>query len=191
MPVRGVGRPAVITPRDDVVSQAGVDYVCSPDDGRVLALHVVSAAMDVSGLPPTLQAEPPTPAGVAGQTASARMAQTKGHLTPVGWPLQVLLLRRGPGPSVRPHVHRPPVAGEPVNAFAQQVLICQSGRARVGVFTHDGIEVAQVTLEPHALVFLTEGHAVEFLEPDTVIIEVKQGPVAGVDVDDKIDVGSV
>lgn len=165
---------------------AGVEYVLAPDDGRVLAIHVPGDFTGYGLLPPTIDRAEPTPAGVEARTTSALMAATKGHVTPADWPLQVLVLRRGPGSAVRPHMHWAP-ARPAQNAVAHQVLICQEGRARIGVLTSDGTLVAELELGPRAFVLLTEGHAVDFIETDTRLIEVKQGPALGVDVDDKIE----
>ena len=37
------------------------------------------------------------------------------------------------------------------------------------------------------MVLLLEGHEVEFIEPRTRLIEIKQGPFPGTDADDKVD----
>jgi hypothetical protein len=67
------------------------------------------------------------------------------------------------------------------------VLVCQSGKARVGIFTRQGQPLGQVVMRPNDVVLLLEGHEVEFLERGTRLIEVKQGPFPGTDADDKID----
>ena len=54
-------------------------------------------------------------------------------------------------------------------------------------------DVRQVRLEDlgadavNDLVLMLEGHEVEFLEPKTRLIEIKQGPFPGTDADDKVD----
>jgi hypothetical protein len=111
---------------------------------------------------------------------------TKAHVTDYTWPLQIIVLERHPGGTTLPHYHVPSEELPPL-VTRHQILICQSGKARVGVFTTKGEALGNAILRPNDLILMLEGHEVEFLEPGTRLIEVKQGPFPRTDADDKID----
>ena len=108
-------------------------------------------------------------------------------MTPDEWPLQVILLNRGPGAITQPHYHAND--GPAQSATRHQILICQRGSARIGIYSTEGDRVAMVTLHRDDFVLCLEGHSVEFLEPDTRLLEIKQGPFPRTDADDKVDLG--
>jgi hypothetical protein len=91
---------------------------------------------------------------------------TKAHITDNSRPLQIILLERDPGGTTLPHYHVPTEA-LPELPTRRQILVCQSGKARVGIFTRQGQALAEVVMRPSDLVLLLEGHEVEFLERGT------------------------
>jgi hypothetical protein len=95
-------------------------------------------------------------------------------------------LEREPGGTTMPHYHVPTEELPPLPT-RHQILLCQRGRARIGIFTKEGRPLGDVILTAHDLVLMLEGHEVEFLEPKTRLIEIKQGPFPGTDADDKVD----
>jgi hypothetical protein len=101
--------------------------------------------------------------------------QTKAHVTEDGLPLQITILARPAGAFVKPHWHlnEGPAAVE----TRHQVMICASGRARVGLFTKEGDHVEDVVLEPGDLLLMYEGHSIETLVDGTRLLEIKQGPM--------------
>ena len=111
---------------------------------------------------------------------------TKAHITDNSWPLQIIVLERDPGGTTLPHYHVPTEA-LPELPTRHQILICQSGKARVGIFTRQGQALGEVVMRPNDLFCCLEGHEVEFLERGTRLVEVKQGPFPGTDADDKVD----
>ena len=92
---------------------------------------------------------------------------------------------RNPGGTTLPHYHVPTEACR--SPARHQVLICQRGKARVGIFTRQGQPLGEVIMRANDVVLLLEGHEVEFLERGTRLIEIKQGPFPGTDADDKVD----
>jgi hypothetical protein len=116
--------------------------------------------------------------------------RTKAHLTDDSWPLQVVMLERMPGGTTLPHYHIPDKELPPMKT-RHQILICQRGQARVGVFTTGGHHLGDVTLQRDDMILMCEGHEVEFLEPKTRLIEIKQGPFPENDIADKVDLQKV
>lgn len=166
----------------------GVRYLRAPDDGRIVAIHVSGDFEEFAKFPPFMDtAEELAHVRAAyrvGDPASER--NTKAHITDNAWPLQVILLERAPGGTAMPHYHVPTEELPPLPT-RHQIFICQRGRARVGIFTKEGQSLGDVILGKDDLVLMLEGHEVEFLEPKTRLIEIKQGPFPGTDADDKID----
>ena len=62
-----------------------------------------------------------------------------------------------------------------------------SGKMRVNVYTKEGEHLKDVDLDPRDLVLMFEGHSIEFLEPGTKAIEIKEGPFPESDAADKVD----
>ena len=166
----------------------GVQYFRAPDDGRVVAIYVRGDFDEFSKFPPFMETEEELEhvreAYRVGDPASER--DTKAHLTDNSWPLQVILLEREPGGTTMPHYHVPDDEPPPLPT-RHQIFVCQRGRARVGIFTKEGRKLGEVVLAANDLVLMLEGHEVEFLDPKTRLIEVKQGPFPGTDADDKVD----
>ena len=115
-------------------------------------------------------------------------AQTKAHVTADPMPLQIILLNRHPGSKVNPHYH---LNDNPAQSDTRhQIMICKKGKARIGLFALDGEHVDTVELLPNDLILMTEGHAIEFVDPDTRLIAVKMGPFPKTDTADKVDIAA-
>jgi len=174
-----------------LVAESGlrsVRYFRAPDDGRVVAIYVRGEFDEFAKFPPFMETEEELKhvreAYRVSDPASERT--TKAHITDNSWPLQVILLEREPGGTTMPHYHVPTEELPPLPT-RHQILICQRGSARVGIFTKEGRALGDVVLKANDLVLMLEGHEVEFMEPKTRLIEVKQGPFPGTDADDKVD----
>jgi hypothetical protein len=161
----------------------------APDDGRTVAIYIGPDFDEYDQFPPFLtdEAEIEHIRTAYQLEDPMREIATKAHITDDDWPLQIILLNRDPGGTTLPHYHVP-TKDLPAWPTRHQVLICQRGRARVGVLTTGGQALGEVDLEPNSLILLLEGHSVEFREPGTRLIEVKQGPFPGTDADDKVDI---
>ncbi|MGH7862652.1 MAG: hypothetical protein ACREOS_10480 [Candidatus Dormibacteraceae bacterium] len=124
-------------------------------DGRLLAVLARAGLRDYSELPPL------TDAG-------------RGGLTPVGWPLQAMLLTRQPGVGVRSHYHVNDVAAE--SATRHSVFVCLEGVLVINVYSREGEHAGEARLGVGDVLVVTEGHSVDAQEPGTRGLEVKQGP---------------
>ncbi len=157
------------------------------EDGRLIGLYVPGDFRDYASFPPFVETpEEQAHLAQAYQVASPeRERETKAHLTEDPLPLQLVLLNRDAGAYVRPHYHRNDAPA--TSAMRHQILVCQRGRLRVGLYTSSGARLGHVTLAPGDLVLMCEGHSLEFLEPETKVIEIKMGPFPGSDAADKVD----
>jgi hypothetical protein len=166
-----------------------VKYFRAPDDGRIIAIHVAGDFDEYEKFPPFMETEEEIQhVREAYKVANPLLERTtKAHITDNSWPLQVILLQREPGGTTLPHYHVP---NEALPAFPtrHQILICQSGSARVAIFTRDGHPLGEAILKPNDLILMIEGHEVEFLDPGSRLVEIKQGPFPGTDADDKVDI---
>ncbi len=156
-------------------------------DGSLVGLYVPGDFTDYVSFPPFVE----TPEELAHLaqaykvTSPQRERETKAHLTEDPLPLQIVVLNRDAGAYVRPHFHTNDTPA--ASATRHQILICQRGRLRVGLYTKQGERLGHVTLRPGDLVLMCEGHSLEFLEPETKVIEIKMGPFPGSDAADKDD----
>ena len=83
---------------------------------------------------------------------------------------------RKAGSKVALHAHE---RGPTVISNFAEVLIIESGKALVRLFTSEGEHLEDVTLGPKEMILLESGaHEITFLE-DTELFEVKQGPYIG------------
>jgi hypothetical protein len=156
-------------------------------DGRLIGLLVPGNFSDFTSFRPFLSSEAEQRhLAEAYQVRSAqREAATKAHLTDDELPLQITVLARDAGSKVNPHYHRNDrPAASPTR---HQIMICQSGRARIGLFTAEGEHVDTVTIGAHDLILMTEGHAIEFVDAGTRLVEIKMGPFPQTDEADKVD----
>ena len=104
-------------------------------------------------------------------------------LTEPDQPLQVAHMRRSSGEVVPAHVH---LERKRVLTLTQEVLAIRSGRVRVDFFTAAGVKFDSKELIGGDVCILHQGgHALEFLA-DTVMLEVKQGPYSGRDLDKRM-----
>ncbi len=155
-------------------------------DGRTVAMLVRADFDEYAQFPPFID----TPAERAhlevaySRDTLERERDTKAHLTDDEFPLQVILLNRDPGATTKAHYHI--VERHPGLPTRHQVVLCQRGAARVGVYTKEGDHRGDVRLGPGDLILLCEGHEMEFLERGTKLIEVKQGPFPKTDERDKV-----
>jgi hypothetical protein len=169
-----------------------VRYFRAPEDKRVVALYVRGDFDEFEKFPPYLD----TPDERAHMALAYKGAdpdverRTKAHLTDDNWPLQIVMLERMPGGTTLPHYHIPD-RDLPKLPTRHQILLCQRGSAKVRVFTKEGVHLGDVTLNRDDLILMLEGHEVEFLEPRTRLIEIKQGPFPDNDTADKIDIQQV
>jgi len=82
---------------------------------------------------------------------------------------------------ISPHIHKSVARSV---EYTNEVLIIKSGRVKVNFYDDSQVYHSEVVLEQGDVILLMMcGHGFEMLE-DCEIIEVKQGPYAGVD--DKI-----
>jgi hypothetical protein len=165
-----------------------VKYFRATDDRRPIAIFLGAEFDEFDKFPPFMESE----AEIRHVREAYKIEDpllertTKAHVTDNSWPLQIIVLERNPGGTTLPHYHIP-TETLPNLPTRHQVLICQSGKARVGIFTRQGQALGEVTMRPNDVVLLLEGHEVEFLERGTRLIEIKQGPFPGTDADDKVD----
>ncbi len=169
------------------VESKGVDYY-KASDGRIIAIHVKGDFSDYAKFPPYLDTEEAKDhirTAYAGQDIEEER-NTKAHMTDDEIPLQVIVLNRPKGAITKAHYHV--VEERPtVNTTRHQVLICQRGKVRVGVFTKEGEGLGDAILNKDDLILMYEGHEVEFLEDGTKLIEIKEGPFPETDEKDKVD----
>jgi uncharacterized OsmC-like protein len=166
----------------------GVEYYRADDDGRMVAVVVRDGFADYAAFPPFVETEAER-AHIESAYSVADPAlerDGKAHVTPHEWPLQVIMLKRDPSAVTHAHYHVLDGALPPM-ATRHQILICMRGALRVGVYTRHGAHVGESVLRDGDFIIMLEGHQVEFLEPGTKVIEVKQGPFPGSDAADKVD----
>ncbi|MDI6024658.1 hypothetical protein QBK99_00270 [Corticibacterium sp. UT-5YL-CI-8] len=169
-----------------------VRFYTAPEDGRTIAIFIGGRFDAFDRFPPFMESE----AEIRHVQEAYKVADpllertTKAHVTDDSWPLQIIMLERQKGAITLPHYHVPNEALPPLPT-RHQILVCQSGRARVGIFTRQGKWLGDTFLEPNDMLLMAEGHEVEFLEPKTRLIEIKQGPFPGTDADDKVDIPQV
>jgi len=156
-------------------------------NGRFMGIFVPGDFEDFEALglverSPTDVGEVVTPSqtSMAGEPPRVRRAR----LTDEELPLQVLVIERPAGSRVGPHYH--PQRSAPTNT-RHQVMLCMSGRARVGIYTKEGEHIDTAELGPRDLVLTAEGHSLEFVEPGTRIVELQLGPVKDADPHDRVE----
>lgn len=158
------------------------------EDGRFIAMFIPGNFDDFQGFPPFVRTEEEIRhLQQAYQVRSPEVERsTKAHLTEDELPLQIVLLQRPPGSKVNPHYHVNDTPSE--SPTRHQLMICFSGHARIGISTKDGIHLDTVDLHTHDMLLLAEGHAIEFVEEGTRLVEIKMGPFPGSDAADKVDI---
>jgi len=107
-------------------------------------------------------------------------------VTPDEYSQQLGYMNRPAGYRIPAHVHNPVPRAV---VFTREVLLVRSGRMRVDFYTDAGTYAQSRILAAGDVILLAAGgHGFEMLE-DTEMIEVKQGPYAGLD--DKSVIASV
>ncbi len=144
------------------VESKGVDYYKAPD-GRTVAIHIKGDFDDYAKFPPYLDTE-----------------EAKEHIR-TAYAGQAIEDER----NTKAHYHV--VDERPTNLTRNQVMICQRGSARVGVYTKEGEHLGEAILRKGDIIHLQEGHEVEFLEDGTRLVEIKEGPFPETDDRDKVD----
>jgi hypothetical protein len=165
-----------------------IEYFRAPDDGRMVAIVIREQFADYAAFPPFVETDAErahieSAYAVADPTAER---DGKAHVTPHEWPLQVILLKRDAGATTHAHYHVLKDALPPMPT-RHQILICLRGAVKVDVLTRDGAALGSAVLRDDDLIIMLEGHAVQFVESGTKVLEVKQGPFPGSDAADKVD----
>jgi cupin fold WbuC family metalloprotein len=109
-----------------------------------------------------------------------KKADPKGieFFTPPNFSQQVGLLRHRKGSIVKPHVHK--MVKREVTV-TQEVLHIKRGRIAVFLYDKKGNKIAKRLLKTGDTIILgNAGHGIKVLE-ESLILEIKQGPYAGVD----------
>lgn len=157
-------------------------------DGRPVAMVVRSDFDDFAAHPPTFETEAEREwLREHYRVASPELERTtKAHLTGDDLPLQVTVLNRPAGAFVKPHYH---VNDEPPEVDTRhQVMVCLTGRARIGIFAREGDHIADADLAAGDFALLYEGHSIETLEDGTRLLEIKQGPMPSNPFDDNVPI---
>ena len=162
-----------------VGTSAGVEYF-QAKDGRTVAVLIRGDFKDYAAFPPHVDTQAEREYLARGyQVDVEKERHTKAELVPPEAPIQITLLNREKGSVVKPHWH--PLDRHPTAVAKQQLLICQRGRVRVGVWTKEGEHLGDRILGEDDMILFCEGHGFEFLEPDTKCIEIRMGPYSGID----------
>ncbi len=178
--------------RIDETDLRSVKFFRAKSDNRVIAIVIRADFDEFEKFPPYIDTEDEIrhlKEAYSG-TDPETERRTKAHITHDDWPLQVILLNREPGGITTPHYHIPEVP-LPDLPTRHQILLCQTGRARIKILTKEGHDHGDVLLDPGDLILMLEGHEIEFLEPNTRLIEIKQGPFPKTDEADKINIEKV
>lgn len=160
----------------------------APEDDRFIAMFIPGSFDDFEGFPPFVRTEEEIRhLQQAYQVRSPEVERsTKAHLTEDELPLQIILLQRPAGSKVNPHYHTNDQPAQ--SATRHQLMVCFSGHARIGIYTKEGFHLDTLELHQHDMLLMAEGHAIEFVEPGTRLVEIKMGPFPGSDAADKIDI---
>lgn len=155
-------------------------------DGRLIALLVRGEFTEYLQFRPLVETTADRAhlaAAYAGRDPE-RERRTKAHLTDDDLPLQITILNREKGSTVAPHYH---VADrQPQSPTRHQIMLCERGACKVGIYTKEGDHLDDVTLHARDFILLCEGHAIEVVGEDTKLIEIKQGPFPATDAQDMV-----
>lgn len=166
----------------------GMEYFFA-EDGRLVAMVVRSDFESYGLFPPFLDTEEERAfVQTAYDINLDRERDTKAHVTPEEFPLQITLLNRDPGSVVKPHYHD--VFEPPTGEYRHQIMLVMHGKLRIGIYTVENVHLGDVFLDPGDLILMAEGHQIEFLVPGTRVIEIKQGPIPAEIADEMIVLGS-
>ena len=166
----------------------GMEYFFA-EDGRLVAMVVRSGFEGYGLFPPFLDTDEERDfVQQAYDINLERERDTKAHVTPEDFPLQITLLNRDPGSIVRPHYHD--VFAPPAGKYRHQIMLVMQGKLRIGIFTVENEHLSDVFLDPGDLVLMAEGHQIEFLVPGTRVVEIKQGPIPSEIADEMVVLGN-
>ena len=107
-------------------------------DGRTVAVLVRGDLEEYSQFPPKIDTEEDR-AHMARHYDLSKIdmdTYTKAHLTDNELPLQIILLNREVGSRVKPHYHK--VSSPLPGSSKFQLMMCQRGLGRIGVYTREG-----------------------------------------------------
>ncbi len=95
--------------------------------------------------------------------------------------VQVGTWRYDKGTRLQPHIHNE-LGREALRT--QEMIFVRSGRVAAHIFSEEGDFIGKVELSPgDTLILLRGGHGYEILEDDTHVLEVKNGPYLGAEID--------
>lgn len=98
--------------------------------------------------------------------------------TPEDFNFQLGVLQHKAGTKIKPHIHKDQT--KLINC-TQEVLYVTSGNVQIDLYNNKSEKIKKVILkEGDVILFASGGHGLKILE-DTRIVEVKQGPYAGVE----------
>lgn len=155
-------------------------------DGRLIALLVRGDFAEYEEFRPFVEtaADQAHLAAAYGGRDPERERRTKAHLTEDALPMQITILNREKGSRVAPHYH---VADrQPQSVTRHQIMLCERGACKVGIYTKEGEHLDDVTITQRDFILLCEGHAFEVVGDDTKLIEIKQGPFPETDAQDMV-----
>jgi cupin fold WbuC family metalloprotein len=103
-------------------------------------------------------------------------------ITPPDKYLQASIIPFAFGKIVQPHIHTTRQEDLPGATITQESWVVMRGKLRIWLFDFDGTLLREgELLTGSVLVTYNGGHSLECLEPDTVILEFKNGPYLGRD----------
>lgn len=103
-------------------------------------------------------------------------------LSPPSEFLQASIVPLGEGRRVAPHIHSPRDTAAPGPSVTQESWLVLRGRIRVELFDLDQSPLVQREMSAgQLLVTFYGGHALECIEPGTIVLEFKTGPYLGRD----------
>jgi len=112
--------------------------------------------------------------------SSVKVDKTE-FFSPQDYPLQVGIHRRNEGDEFAPHIHKPV---ERTIHTTQEMLYVKMGKIRIVFIDEQGNPLKMKILnEGDMILFVEGGHGIKVLEDNTEILEVKQGPYMGTDID--------
>jgi hypothetical protein len=100
--------------------------------------------------------------------------------TPGNYSQQLGIIKYPKGGTIKPHYHNKVLREV---HYTQEVLVIRKGKVRVNLFDHELTYITHVILTKGDVILLASGgHGFEMLE-DSEMLEIKQGPYNGVEVD--------
>tara|TARA_R110001592_G_scaffold278865_2_gene546184 strand:- start:937 stop:1347 length:411 start_codon:yes stop_codon:yes gene_type:complete len=95
--------------------------------------------------------------------------------------VQVGVWGYGAGKELKAHIHNE-VKREVL--WTQEVLLVRQGMLRASIFDTNEEKVAELEVKKgDVIILLRGGHGYEILEPNTQVLEIKNGPYVGADLD--------